>query len=42
VAHAIAWARQRDFLPADAIADFDRRFGVILRRALSTTVESGH
>jgi hypothetical protein len=39
VAHAIAWLRQRDALPADAVSDFDRWFRVILRRALTYTVE---
>jgi len=41
VAHAIAWLRQRDYLPPEAIADFDRGFTVILRRALRSTVEPG-
>ena len=41
VAHAIAWLRQRDFLPPEAIADFDRWFAVILRRALRSTVKPG-
>lgn len=34
-AHAIAWARQRDALPVDARPEFDTRFAIILRRALS-------
>jgi hypothetical protein len=38
-AHAIAWARQRDVLPADARAGFDTGFATILRRALAHTVE---
>lgn len=33
-AHACAWARQRDFLPRPARAEFDRPFAMILRRAL--------
>jgi len=33
-AHAIAWLRQRDHLPHDALADFDEGFATILRRAL--------
>lgn len=36
-AHAIAWLRQRDHLPDDALADFDEGFAVILRRALRHT-----
>lgn len=32
-AHAIAWARQRDALPDDALPNFDRWFAVVLRRA---------
>lgn len=39
VAHAIAWMRQRDALPDDAVADFDRWFTIILRRALTCAVE---
>jgi hypothetical protein len=38
-AHTVAWARQRDALPADAHAEFDRGFSVILRRALGRTRE---
>lgn len=33
-AHAFAWARQRDHLPDDELARFDRWYAVILRRAL--------
>jgi hypothetical protein len=36
-AHGIAWARQRDHLPEEALADFDRWFAVVLRRALAQT-----
>jgi hypothetical protein len=36
-AHAIAWTRQRDALPTEALADFDRAFAVILRRAVAQT-----
>jgi hypothetical protein len=35
--HAIAWTRQRDALPLEAQADFDRAFGIILRRAVAQT-----
>jgi len=35
LAHGIAWARQRDHLPEEAYADFDRWFAVVLRRALA-------
>jgi hypothetical protein len=35
--HAIAWTRQRDVLPLEAQADFDRAFGIILRRAVAQT-----
>ena len=35
VAHAIAWARQRDNLPARARLDFDTWFAVVLRRAIN-------
>jgi hypothetical protein len=34
-AHAIAWARQRDYLPEEDRPDFDRWFAVVLRRALA-------
>ena len=33
-AHCLAWARQRDHLPAEARADFDLAFAIVLRRAL--------
>jgi aminoglycoside/choline kinase family phosphotransferase len=33
-AHAIAWLRQRDHLPAAARATFDRAFAVVLRRGV--------
>jgi hypothetical protein len=36
-AHAIAWSRQRDALPADARPDFDRAFRIVLRRAIAQT-----
>jgi Phosphotransferase enzyme family len=36
-AHAIAWLRQRDYLPDQARPDFDRWFRVILRRAVAHT-----
>lgn len=38
VAHAIAWLRQRTFLPVGATHDFDRGFSIILRRALRIAV----
>ena len=34
VAHAIAWFRQRDHLPATLRAEFDERYAIVLRRAL--------
>jgi hypothetical protein len=36
-AHAIAWARQRDYLPQAARPEFDRWFQVVLRRAVART-----
>ena len=36
-AHVIAWARQRDHLPAEARSDFDKGFTIVLRRALAQT-----
>lgn len=39
IAHSIAWLRQRRLLPHEAIADFDRGFAIILRRALRIAVE---
>jgi Phosphotransferase enzyme family len=38
-AHTFAWARQRDHLPAQARAEFDRWFAVVLRRAIANTIE---
>lgn len=38
-AHTFALARQRDTLPAEARADFDKWFSVVLRRALAQTLE---
>jgi len=38
-AHAIAWTRQRAALPPEARPDFDRAFGIILRRAIVQTRE---
>ena len=38
-AHAFAWARQRDHLPAGEWPRFDRWFAVILRRALRSVEE---
>jgi hypothetical protein len=34
-AHAIAWLRQRDHLPAKEGGEFDRWFRVVLRRAVN-------
>ena len=36
-AHAIAWTRQREALPAEARRDFDRAFAIILRQAVVQT-----
>jgi len=36
-AHAFAWARQQDHLPAEARPEFDKGFAIILRRALAQT-----
>jgi hypothetical protein len=38
-AHAIAWSRQRDALPAEARPDFDTGFAIVLRRTVAQTVE---
>ncbi len=38
-AHAFAWVRQRDALPEDARPEFDRRFPIVLRRAVAQTLE---
>ena len=38
-AHTIAWARQRDHLPEQARAEFDRGFAIVLRRAVAQTLE---
>jgi Phosphotransferase enzyme family len=38
-AHAFAWARQRDALPEEARPEFDRRFPIVLRRAVAQTLE---
>lgn len=37
VAHACAWARQRDHLPPDSRPAFDEWFAVVLRRAIAQT-----
>jgi hypothetical protein len=37
-AHAIAWLRQRDYLSAKERAEFDRRFPIVLRRAIAQTL----
>jgi hypothetical protein len=36
-AHTIAWARQRNAMPEDARAKFDKWFSVVLRRAVART-----
>jgi len=38
-AHAFAWARQRDHLPEEARAEFDRWYPIVLRRAVAHTLE---
>jgi hypothetical protein len=38
-AHAIAWVRQRDALPPEAVPIFDRGFSIVLRRAVARTFE---
>ena len=38
-AHAFGWARQRDHLPKEALADFDRAYTIILRRAVAQTLD---
>jgi hypothetical protein len=38
-AHSIAWMRQRDNLPKSEVADFDRWFPVVLRRAVAATLD---
>ena len=38
-AHTIAWARQRDHLPEQARAEFDRGFAIVLRRVVAQTLE---
>jgi hypothetical protein len=38
-AHAFAWARQRDALREEARPEFDRRFPLVLRRAVAQTLE---
>jgi hypothetical protein len=38
-AHAVAWARQRDHLPAQERPGFDRTFPIVLRRAVAQTLE---
>jgi aminoglycoside phosphotransferase (APT) family kinase protein len=38
-AHTFAWARQRDALPEEARAEFDRWFRIVLRRAVARTPE---
>ena len=35
--HAVAWARQRDYLPEAARPDYNRWFAVVLRRAVART-----
>jgi hypothetical protein len=37
-AHACAWIRQRDALPAEARPEFDVAFRIVLRRAIARTV----
>jgi Phosphotransferase enzyme family len=37
-AHTMAWVRQREALPAVARPEFDRRFAIVLRRAVAQTL----
>ena len=37
--YPIAWSRQRDYLPEDARAEFDKHFSIVLRRAIACAVE---
>jgi hypothetical protein len=39
LAHAIAWLRQRDHLPATELREFDKAFHIILRRGIAQMVE---
>jgi hypothetical protein len=39
VAHALAWTRQRDYLPQDARPEFDKEFSVVLRRAIAYSLD---
>jgi Phosphotransferase enzyme family len=41
-AHAFAWARQRDHLPQQERAEFDKVFRIVLRRALVHAELKGH
>jgi hypothetical protein len=38
-AHTFAWARQREALPKEARAEFDRGYAIVLRRAVAQTLE---
>jgi phosphotransferase family enzyme len=38
-AHTFAWVRQREALPEEALAEFDRGFPIVLRRAIAQTLE---
>jgi hypothetical protein len=38
VAHAIAWLRQRDYLPPKERAEFDKGYPIVLRRAIAQTL----
>jgi hypothetical protein len=40
-AHACAWIRQRDSLNKEARTEFDVAFSIVLRRAISLTVDQG-
>jgi hypothetical protein len=37
-AHAIAWLRQRDHLPAEEQVEFDSSFSIVLRHAIAQTL----
>ena len=38
LAHAIAWLRQRDHLSGKELAEFDKWFPIVLRRAVAQTL----
>ena len=38
-AHTFAWRRQRDYLPEEARPEFDKGFSIVLRRAITQSLE---